>query len=373
VGRHNYPRPSIIPPEAVARFGPASEPSRQVSALNIHLMCGVLREYGLDPVPLLRNAKIPLDVLEAPDRCIGWHQELIFQEELASRTLYLPEIWIEIGRRYTYPAYAEFGMAMITAPSLRHFQDVAQFGYGVGQYNVVFDDHGSTGIEFTLPPQIDRDDAFFRFIIVREVVTGVAFYDDLWQARFPFVRVELPLNSLPKGLSEAANAPLIPGSTSLRWIWPANLLDVPLPRSNVMLHEEYVRRLQHSRNVGNVRELDEQILAILEQPGNAGLSLPEIAVRLALATRTVQRRLNENKISFSTLRNAARMREGSRLLSSSGMPISEIARQLGYVEVASFSNAFRRWTGYSPSQFRHRNGAHQEVALENSPAYRAGE
>lgn len=133
MGHHNSLGSSTLPPQVVARVGPASESTRQVSALNVHLMCGVLREYGHDPVPLLRNAKIPLDVLEAPDRCIGWRQELIFQEELASLTANFPEIWIEIGRRYTYPAYAEFGMAMITAPSLRHFQDVAQFGYGVGR------------------------------------------------------------------------------------------------------------------------------------------------------------------------------------------------------------------------------------------------
>lgn len=356
LARQKLSRPSTVPQQSVARLGSASESTREVPALNVHLMCGVLRQYGIDPAPLLRNARVSLDVLEAPDRCIGWRQELIFQQDLASLTSNFPEIWIEIARRYTYPAFEEFGMAMITAPSLRHFQDLTQFGYGVGQYNVIDDDGGKTGVEFRLPPQIDRDDAFFRFIVVREVVTSVAFYDDLWQARFPFDRVELPLDSLPKGLSEAAHAPLIPGSASIRWIWPANLLDVPLPRCNAMLHEEYVRRLQRSRHFVNSTQLDEQILAILEQPGNAGLSLAEIAAKLALATRTVQRRLNENKISFSTLRDAVRMREGSRLLTSSGVSISEIARQLGYVEVASFSNAFRRWTGFSPSHFRQRHG-----------------
>jgi AraC-like DNA-binding protein len=115
--------------------------------------------------------------------------------------------------------------------------------------------------------------------------------------------------------------------------------------------------------------LDEQILAFLAKPGNAGLSLVQIARTLTMTARTLQRHLNENNINFSTLRDEARMRQGCHLLSESGMPISEVAKELGYVEVASFSNAFRRWTGQSPSQFRSRR---DRLAERRSTASAAG-
>jgi len=34
------------------------------------------------------------------------------------------------------------------------------------------------------------------------------------------------------------------------------------------------------------------------------------------------------------------------------MPIEAVARELGYAETASFTHAFIRWTGSSPSRFR---------------------
>jgi AraC-like DNA-binding protein len=320
------------------------------------MMSEVLIEHGLDPVPALSPAKMSLEVLKAPDSQIGWSQEVVFQEHFASLTADRPDIWIETARRYSYPAWQpEFGMAMITAPTLRHISELGTtLGYAVGRYSSIDVDKDLTGSAFTPAPDIDRTGTFFRFLIVREVVSGAAFLDDLWQGTFPYDRVEVPLNPLPDGLREAVRGPLlsVPGST-LRWLWPSNLLDAPLPRANATVHQEYVRRIQHMRpSFTQSVQLDEKVVAILGQPGNAGMSLAQVAAKLAVATRTLQRHLSEKGISFRTLRDDARMREGRRLLSFTNMPVSEIARQLDYGEVASFSNAFRRCTGLSPSQFR---------------------
>jgi AraC-like DNA-binding protein len=50
-----------------------------------------------------------------------------------------------------------------------------------------------------------------------------------------------------------------------------------------------------------------------------------------------------------------RLRKACQLLSETRLGVKEISSQVGYDSVSSFSTAFKRWIGNSPSAF-HRNG-----------------
>jgi AraC-like DNA-binding protein len=49
-----------------------------------------------------------------------------------------------------------------------------------------------------------------------------------------------------------------------------------------------------------------------------------------------------------------RMAIAKRLLNHTEMPIAEIALSVGYAENASFSRAFKAWSGQTPETFRSR-------------------
>nr|WP_240918578.1 AraC family transcriptional regulator [Rhodococcus sp. 14C212] len=338
-------------------------------------MCGVLSDHGIDPVPLLRASRIPLAILELPDRRIGWRQELAFQEDFANLTAEHVEVWVETGKRYFYTVFEAFGAANISAPTLRHFRDLTttlKTNYSVGRYRSIDIGESEAGIEITLPHELDPMSAFFRFTVVRDVAAIAMFLDDLWQGPFPLDRLELPLDPVPAALEDMVHFPVISGGTAIRWIWPTKLLDVPLPRSNAILYKLHARRAQSSDSwLPASAQIDEQVSAILRRPGNAGLSLAQVAAELAMSMRTLQRRLDEYEVSFRALRDEARLHEACRLLSETDDPVSEISKQLAYVEVASFSNAFRRWTGESPSRYRHRrqaDGARDSADPPGGPA-----
>ena len=42
------------------------------------------------------------------------------------------------------------------------------------------------------------------------------------------------------------------------------------------------------------------------------------------------------------------------MLTEAGLRVEAVAERLGYAETASFTHAFRRWTGKSPSAFSRR-------------------
>ena len=78
-----------------------------------------------------------------------------------------------------------------------------------------------------------------------------------------------------------------------------------------------------------------------------------IADELHLDPRTLRRKLTDEGTSFRELIAVVRRDRAEQMLVTN-VPIETIARQLGYAETASFTHAFTRWTGLSPSGFRRR-------------------
>ncbi|MDO6562959.1 AraC family transcriptional regulator [Amphritea sp. 1_MG-2023] len=84
----------------------------------------------------------------------------------------------------------------------------------------------------------------------------------------------------------------------------------------------------------------------------ADTSMEDIARLIHTTTRTLRRKLDEEGTSFQELKDSVRRDEAIHLLSQPNLPISRIARMLGFAESAAFTRAFKHWTGISPSTYR---------------------
>ena len=71
-----------------------------------------------------------------------------------------------------------------------------------------------------------------------------------------------------------------------------------------------------------------------------------------MSTRTLQRRLTEQGISFQRLLEEARREMAHHYLLHSSLELSETAYLLGYEDANSFFRAFHHWEGTSPGQWR---------------------
>ncbi|MEM6490576.1 MAG: helix-turn-helix domain-containing protein, partial [Pseudomonadota bacterium] len=81
-------------------------------------------------------------------------------------------------------------------------------------------------------------------------------------------------------------------------------------------------------------------------------SIAEVARRLGVSTRTLQRRLSENGVAFQILRDGARRDLAETLLRKTQYGLSEVAFLTGFSEQSSFNRAFKRWNGQTPAAFR---------------------
>ena len=68
----------------------------------------------------------------------------------------------------------------------------------------------------------------------------------------------------------------------------------------------------------------------------------------------LQRALTANGAAFRSLLAEVRFDMARGLLSGTGLPVSDIAEQLGYSESAAFVRAFKGWAGITPAQWRKR-------------------
>ena len=70
-----------------------------------------------------------------------------------------------------------------------------------------------------------------------------------------------------------------------------------------------------------------------------------------MSVRTLERTLAREGISLRQLKQQLQ-RETAEEMLKMGVRAKEVASQVGFADVASFSRAFNRWTGLTPSQFR---------------------
>lgn len=94
------------------------------------------------------------------------------------------------------------------------------------------------------------------------------------------------------------------------------------------------------------------IRAIEGRIGRASLSICAIAEELKISKRTLQRRLNQKKLCFAELRDQVRFHFAVDYLLESKISIDAISSTLDFSDRTSFTNAFKRWSGLSPSVFR---------------------
>ncbi|PVE20990.1 AraC family transcriptional regulator [Microvirga sp. KLBC 81] len=85
-------------------------------------------------------------------------------------------------------------------------------------------------------------------------------------------------------------------------------------------------------------------------------SAEDIADLLAMHRRTLSRRLQGGGMGFRAIANETRFEIARQLLEDTEVPLGQIAAALGYSEASAFTRAFRRWSGQTPTAWRAANG-----------------
>ena len=85
---------------------------------------------------------------------------------------------------------------------------------------------------------------------------------------------------------------------------------------------------------------------------NGCIDIETISEIIGIKPRTLQRRLAQEGITYSSLIDEIRFNTAIPLLNDTDLKLIDIAFDLGYSDPAHFTRAFHRWMGISPSSYR---------------------
>ncbi|GAB4531281.1 MAG: AraC family transcriptional regulator [Roseibium sp.] len=94
---------------------------------------------------------------------------------------------------------------------------------------------------------------------------------------------------------------------------------------------------------------------------NGSCTLPQVATKLGMSQRAVQRLLEKEGTSFRKLSEEIRRSAAERYLRGTDLPMKRIAYLLGFSELSTFSRAVKTWFGVPPKKLRERSGPHAAV------------
>ncbi|AOS96000.1 HTH-type transcriptional regulator VirS [Microbulbifer aggregans] len=141
-----------------------------------------------------------------------------------------------------------------------------------------------------------------------------------------------------------------------RLYFAADILDVPFQNADPQLNLSLTSTLNQLLELRQLPSENDWLKSIQDHIIDAlseGVPpIEEIAERLHMSQRTLQRKLSQQDLTYKELVEYVRRELAINHLKASDIAVQDIAFLLGYSDLSTFNRAFKRWTGETPLEFR---------------------
>jgi len=312
-----------------------------------------LQERGIDPRPLFKTAK--LDFTKLGDGNARFPVNRMFELWKQLENLEDPHIGVAVGQHWSPTTFHALGFAWLASNTLLEaMQRLARYSRLVnnalytsftpqdGAYR--FEVSTSENPKFIHPLGADAGAA--AILKMCRMLCGEQFSPiEVHAMRAPSAGLQQ--------LEDLYRKPIHYNSEKAYWI--IDRFDAErsiasgnseLARINEGIADKALTRLNRDDVSGQVKQY------IIEALPSGSVEEQVIADKLGLSVRSLQRKLSEEKLSFSKMVAEIRQSLAMHYIDESHLSLNEIGYLLGFSEQASFTRAFKRWTTLSPSQYR---------------------
>lgn len=126
------------------------------------------------------------------------------------------------------------------------------------------------------------------------------------------------------------------------------------------LNDEDNQALQQLKKLSTSNEAIISAIEYIDENLDKHLTLDQVSSKVFLSDYYFSKLFKrETKLSFSVYLNARKIQKAMIILKQTSHSISEVSDELGFTRISYFSQTFKKYTGYTPSEFR--NGEFLEI------------
>lgn len=312
-----------------------------------------LQLFELSEADVLRHAKLPPDLFQHQSPMVTGseiYRIVIAIDELKAND---PTLLLRYIQQMTLDAFSPVTFACICSLNLNMAaRRIGKYKPLVGPARITVDETAESttitiGQEEGYPP-------LPRFLVLYNLLSLIKI------ARTATRKHIVPLSiTVSVDLSEIEQHEVYFGvpieeGTSNQIVFSAADAQRPFLSPNLALWSIFEPELQ--KRMADITDTDQtstRVRACLNEMLASGqTSIDDVASRLSMSSRTLQRRLRDEGTSFQEILNQLRREMAHHYLLNSDYSTRQIAFLLGYEEKGSFFRAFRAWTGQTPEAVR---------------------
>lgn len=328
------------------------------SSASVRLLVEFGQERGLHADLILANSGLSAADLDDPAIELEARQELCAVNNLI-RACNQPGLGIQLGLRYNFASYGLWGLGLVSSATAGDALALAlrfiPLTFAFCRITGGLDDEAYT-VTFEAP---DTAPETQRFLVERDVAAAARLMKEVMGPSFTLSRFTLQHTiesdtGWREALMRMGGVRPELGARSNSLSADRRLLSLRLPQANpvtVAMCERACESLLEQRRarMGTVECLRQYLTTV---PINTMPDLPQAARALGFSDRTLKRRLQDEGVNFRRLLSEVRGRQANQLLADDNLTLTQIAERMGFSDLSSFSQAYKRWFGVAPSTGR---------------------
>lgn len=330
------------------------------SPASVLLMIEYGRSRKIAPAALLKGSRLTPRQLADPDFTLQATQEMAVAANLLALTGHEADLGLKLGLSYHLSAYGLLGFGLLSSAT-----GMAAIAFARRYLALTFTYVGMThrragqrdAITFEPSPELSAD--LQRFFVGRAMGATCRVLRDVIGSDFELATFDLACSGEHGGKSHVLGAKIRRGQRANVLTFGHAQLERPLPQANpataAMCERMCAELLSRRRTRLDMVSFLQEYLGTHAFDGPP--QLKHAAALLNTSERTLKRRLQMEGASFRDMSNAARKTKAQALVADGRLSMKEIAEELGFSDLSSFSQAYKRWTGMAPSLARGQAGS----------------
>lgn len=310
---------------------------------------------GSDPALIFQALDIDPDIQDKPNAFIPYHTHCLLLK-FAAETLSCPFFGALVGSCQDLDTLGPIGHLMKESATV---EDALR---SLNRYHSLYNQavtlsletsNGSIFVNYDIQVQLNSpglaEQALYKAAIAWTRFMQMLCGDESWTPNFYSFNIQEPIDSAL--LCDFFGAPVRFLQKKSGWAFDAAILSKGIDRHQGNLREVLTQYLDGLRRT-YPRQFSSQVSSVIRSLLSTGDCTKEhVATLFNMSSRTLQRKLENEDLSFRLLLESIRKDTFEQYARNSDLSMTHIAGLLGFSDSSSFSRSFKMWYGVSPRQW----------------------